>query len=235
MKAHHMVMCLCHIYRDYGEGIGLERLLSLVKEELLPRLELASTDPYDPVEVREVPKPWRILGAGNYAAVLMHPDFPRCAVKVYAPGRPGLEEELRVYESLGRHPAFSECYGSGENFIILKRLEGVTLYDCIRKGIRIPERVVSDIDEALDYARSKGLYPHDIHAKNVMMADGRGLVLDVSDFLKMEYCRMWDDFKKAYRKIYKPLLLRRPFPVPELMLEGVRKSYRHYKRWSESR
>lgn len=210
----------------------MEKLMPLVTEGLLPGLDLESADPYDPVVVREVPRPWRLLGAGNYAAVLTHPQYPKYAVKVYAPGRPGLEEELEVYRRMGRHPAFSECYGSGESFLVLKRLEGITLYDCIRKGIRIPEKVVRDIDEALDYARAKGLCPHDIHAKNVMMADGRGLVLDVSDFLKMEYCRMWDDFKKAYRKLYKPLLLRNPVPVPELMLDGIRKSYRYYKRWT---
>ncbi|WP_438448120.1 serine/threonine protein kinase [Gorillibacterium sp. sgz5001074] len=209
----------------------MNKLLNLVKEGLLPRLTLESPDPHDPVEVLEVPSPWQLLGVGNYAAVLVHPDYADYAVKVYAPGKPGLQDELQVYGRLGRHRAFSECYGSGESFLILKRLQGVTLYDCIRRGIPIPERVIRDIDEALEYARSKGLYPHDIHAKNVMLADGRGLVLDVSDFLKMEYCRMWDDFKKAYRKLYKPLLLRRPVPIPERLLEGVRKSYRYYKKW----
>lgn len=208
----------------------MKKLLKEVTEVLLPGLALESVDPYDPVVVGELPGPWTCLGAGNYAAVLLHPDFPEYAVKVYAPGRPGLEEELEVYRRLGKHPAYSESYASGDNFLILKRLKGLTVYECIRRGIRIPKQVIRDIDEALEYARSKGLYPHDIHAKNVMMENGRGLVLDVSDFLKQEYCGMWKDFKKAYYRLYVPVLLKRPFPVPYGMLEGVRKSYRLWKK-----
>lgn len=211
----------------------MKELSALVSEELLPRLRVESTDPYDPVRVRAYPKPWQILGAGNYAAVLMHPDYPQYAVKVYAPGRPGLREETEVYRRLGRHPAFSECYAAGSCFLILKRLQGNTVYECIRRGIRIPEQVIRDIDEALDYARSKGLHPHDIHAKNVMMQEGsgRGLVLDVSDFLKRENCSMWEDFKKAYFRLYVPILLKRPVPVPHGVMEAVRKSYRLWKSW----
>jgi hypothetical protein len=209
----------------------MKKLMEEVTGVLLPGLVLESVDPFDPVVVRELPDPWTCLGAGNYAAVLLHPDFPGYAVKVYAPGRPGLEEETEVYRRLGRHPAYSECFAAGENFLILKRLSGITVYECIRRGIRIPKQVIRDIDEALDYARSKDLHPHDIHAKNVMMENGRGLVLDVSDFLKQEYCGMWKDFKKAYHRVYVPFLLKRPVPVPHSVLEGVRKSYRLWKRW----
>ncbi|MBD2861182.1 serine/threonine protein kinase [Paenibacillus sp. IB182363] len=197
-----------------------------VKDELLPQLSIRSLDPYEPVEVVFVPKPWRVVGAGNYAAVLLHPAEPDRVVKIYAEGRPGLPDEIQVYRKLGCHPAYSECYYADDTFLVLKRLTGVTLYECLRRGIRIPERVITDIDKALDYARKQGLNPHDVHGKNVMMIDGRGAVLDVSDFLKDEHCAMWDDFKRMYNLFYKPLLLRVTVPIPNPLLNMLRKGYR---------
>ncbi|TNJ63074.1 serine/threonine protein kinase [Paenibacillus hemerocallicola] len=204
--------------------------MEMVQKGLLPRLEIRSADPREPVEVISVPKPWRLVGAGNYAAVVLHPEEPDKVVKVYAEGRPGLREEVEVYRKLGRHPAYSECYGAGDTFLVLKRLTGVTIYECLRRGIRIPEKVIRDIDAALEYARKRGLNPHDVHGKNVMMIEGRGVVVDVSDFLKDEYCIMWSDFKKSYYALYKPLLLRFPVPLPGPLLNMLRKGYRLVRR-----
>lgn len=75
-----------------------------------------------------LPRPWRILGRGNYAVVLHHPHHPALVVKVYGPGRPGLEQEPEVYRRIGPHRDFSQC------------LHGTTLYDCLRQGIPIPPR-----------------------------------------------------------------------------------------------
>jgi hypothetical protein len=38
---------------------------------------------------------------GNYAAFFEHPAYPDVVVKVYAPGRLGLAQEVAVYERLG--------------------------------------------------------------------------------------------------------------------------------------
>jgi len=209
----------------------MKKLVQAIEEGLLPQLHLESPHDHHPISVRFVPKPWKLLGNGNYAAVFFHPDEPERAVKVYAPGRGGVGEEAEVYRRLGIHPAYSYCYHAGDNYLILKRQHGVTLYDCLRRGIRIPEQAIRDIDEALDYARERGLHPHDVHGKNVMVDKGRGKVVDVSDFLKRDSCEMWDDFKAAYRTIYAPLLLRRPFPVPEMILNGVRRGYRLLRRY----
>lgn len=202
----------------------IQQLIDLVEGQLLPQLHIESVHPHDPVVVHHLPKPWKLLGAGNYAAVVTHPDFANFAVKVYAPGRPGLEDEAEVYRRLGSHPAFSECLHAGGSYLILRRLTGVTLYNCILRGIPIPRRVIHDVDEALDYARRKGLNPHDVHGKNVMLKDGRGIVVDVSDFLKEEPCSMWDDLKAAYDRFYFPVIRR--LPVPEFLLTAVRKGYR---------
>ncbi|TDF94510.1 serine/threonine protein kinase [Paenibacillus piri] len=208
------------------ERIG--QLIVLVERELLPLLRIESVNPHNPIEVQAVPKPWKRVGTGNYAVVVSHPEYDGLVVKVYAPGREGLEEEVEVYRRLGRHPAYSECYHAGSSYLILRRLSGITLYNCVLRGISIPRQVIDDIDAALRYARSKGLNPHDVHGKNVMLQDGRGVVVDVSDFLKQEPCRMWDDLKKAYDCFYFPIV--RKMKIPEWMLTAVRKGYRYFNR-----
>ncbi len=204
----------------------MNRLIESVHQDLLPRFQIESVDPHDPVKVRHVPKPWQLLGAGNYAAVVYHPDYPEFVVKIYAPGRPGFSEEVEVYRRLGSHPAFSECLYANDGFLILKRLHGVTLYDCMQRGLRIPKQVIHDIDQALDYARKRGLHPHDVHGRNVMMYKGRGLVVDISDFLHEEACSKWDDLKKGYYWLYRPFLSPLGIRIPYFVLDVVRRSYR---------
>ncbi|HEY9296696.1 MAG TPA: serine/threonine protein kinase, partial [Phormidium sp.] len=190
----------------YMEQLHINHLIKSIHTELLPGLQIASINPHDPVVVHHLPAPWQLLGAGNYAAVVYHPNYPEVVVKIYAPSRPGFEEELEVYRRLGSHPAFSECLYAEQGILVLKRLYGVTLYDCLHKGLRIPKQVIQDIDAALDYARKRGLYPHDVHGRNVMMYQGRGLVVDISDFLHLETCTKWDDLKRGYYLLYLPLL-----------------------------
>ncbi|MDD9268017.1 serine/threonine protein kinase [Paenibacillus sp. GCM10023248] len=204
-----------------------------IEHQLLPQLELNSEQPYEPIVVHYIPKPWKVVGSGNYAAVVMHPSYPDIVVKVYAPGRPGIEEETEVYRRLGPHPAYSECLHAGSNYLVLRRLTGVTLYKCLHRGIPIPRQVIKDIDEALAYAVSRGLNPHDVHGKNVMMKDGRGLVVDVSDFLKTEYCPMWDDLKSAYDRFYFPWVGK--IQIPDFALNVVRRSYRKWKNFRRAR
>lgn len=211
-------------------GSHINRLVESVQQELLPSFQIESVDPHNPVEVRHVPNPWRLLGAGNYAAVVYHPDYPDQVVKIYAPGRPGFEEEVEVYRRLGSHPAFSKCLYARDGFLILKRLYGVTLYDCMHLGRRIPKQVIRDIDHALDYARGRGLHPHDVHGRNVMMLEGRGIVVDVSDFLHQEACSKWNDLKKAYYWLYRPFFSPLRLPVPYFVLDVVRRSYRRFRR-----
>ncbi|NJP08252.1 MAG: serine/threonine protein kinase [Leptolyngbyaceae cyanobacterium RU_5_1] len=208
----------------------MNQLIESIHQELLSGVQIESLDPHNPVAVHQVPDPWQLLGAGNYAAVFYHPRYSDQVVKIYAPGRPGFAEELEVYRRLGSHPAFSECLYSGENFLVLKRLYGVTLYDCVHLGKRIPKQVIQDIDQALDYARDRGLHPHDVHGRNVMMQDGRGLVVDVSDFLQQEACSAWDDLKRAYYWIYVPVLSPLRLRVPYFVLDVVRAIYRYFRR-----
>lgn len=215
--------------REAGEAEA-ESLAELVRDTLRPALRTESVSPNDPVVVHHVPVPWQVLGTGNYAAVLLHPDHPELVVKVYAPGRPGFEAEREVYRRLGRHPAYSECLYAADGFLVLKRLHGVTLYDAVHRGLPIPEQVIRDIDRALDYARRRGLHPHDVHGRNVMMNDGRGLVVDVSDFLEEEDCTKWKDLRAAYHRVYRPVFMRLRMRVPYALLDTVRLGYRTFRR-----
>lgn len=205
-------------------------LIEIIYQELLPNFRIESVNPHNPVEVRYIPNHWRLIGAGNYAAVVYHFDYPDQVVKIYAPGRPGFSEEVEVYRRLGSHPAFSKCLYAADGFLVLKRLYGVTLYDCMHLGLKIPEQVIRDIDQALDYARGRGLHPHDVHGRNVMMLKGRGLVVDVSDFLHKETCSKWNDLKTAYYWLYRPLLSPLRLRVPYFLLDVVRTNYRRFHR-----
>ncbi|MFM9104170.1 MAG: serine/threonine protein kinase [Cyanobium sp.] len=208
----------------------LPELLECILSQLLPGLRIHCSDPHDPVRVLSLPHPWRRLGCGNYAAVLQHPHHPELVVKVYGPGRPGLEQEAEVYRRIGSHPAFSQCFHVGDGYLVLRRLHGTTLYDCLRQGIPIPPRVIADVDGALAYATGRGLHAHDVHGRNVMLHRGRGLIVDISDFLNPEPCRAWRDLRWAYRTVYRPLIAPLRLRMPGAVLDGVRRGYRQLRR-----
>jgi hypothetical protein len=91
--------------------------------------------------------------------------------------------------------------------------------------------VIRDIDAALNDIRCRGLFPHDVHGRNVMQNDGRGLVVDVSDFLNSEPCRAWKDVKWAYWWVYRPFFRPLGLPIPYVVLDGVRTGYRIFRRF----
>jgi hypothetical protein len=208
----------------------LPEMLERIHNQLLPQLVIHSVHPHDPVQVLSLPPPWLSLGCGNYAAVLHHPHHPELVVKVYAPGRPGLDQEAEVYRRIGCHPAFSRCFHAGTDFLVLQRLHGITLYDCLRRGIQIPEQVIDDVDAALAYAVHRGLHGHDVHGRNVMLHRGRGLIVDISDFLNPEPCRAWRDLRWAYRTLYQPLIAPLGLRAPGPLLDGLRRGYRLFRR-----
>jgi hypothetical protein len=209
----------------------LQEFCDRLETELRHQLDIESVDPHDPVVVNYCPAPWECLGKGNYAAVVYHPDFPDWVAKVYAPNRAGFAEEVEVYQCIGSHPAFSECYYAKDGILVLKRLFGMTFYDCAHRGIPIPKQVIHDIDRALNYARKQGLHPHDVHGKNVMLTtDGKGLVVDVSDFLKPEPCHAWRDLKRAYYWIYRPFFSWLRLKIPYVLLDQVRTVYRFFRK-----
>ena len=214
-----------------GVYMNIKEYVNLIDTELLPNINLSVLNQFDPIVVENRSRSWRTVGCGNYAGVFTHESFPEAVVKVYGRNHEELVNELEVYRKLGNHETFSRLYTYGENYLILKKLDGITLFNALIKGIQIPKLVIEDIDAGLDYARSVGLNPFDVHGKNVVMLDGRGYIVDVSDFYKQGYCRKWDDLKKAYYKIYRPFLYKYHPPIPFSIVDRVRKGYRRYRKW----
>lgn len=208
----------------------LDRYLRLIDQELLPFIQLTSESPFDPIIVTNQSKSWKTIGSGNYAGVFSNDENPEWVVKVYGRNPEELKKEIEVYKKLGTHGAYSTLYAYGEDYLVLKKLEGITLFDAIIKGVLIPESVIKDVDRGLHYAKSIGLNPFDVHGKNVVMNKGRGFIVDVSDFYKQGYCCKWDDLKKAYYKIYKPFLIKYHPPIPFFIMDRVRKGYRFYRK-----
>jgi len=201
-----------------------------VLELFLQEVRLESQSPVDPVVVHHTPEPWELLGTGNYAAVFLHPDYPEVVLKLYAPGRPGWEQEVQVYERLGVTPWFPICYQAADGYIVMKKMNGIPLFDCLRFGIPIPPQVMDDVEEAFALARARGLFPHDVHGKNVLMSQGRGYLIDVSDYLKNIPDRKWKDLRKAYDRVYLPFLKDRGWKIPLWVMNAVRRGYRLYRK-----
>lgn len=206
------------------------KYINLIETELLPQICLTIESPFDPIIVDNRSYSWKTVGSGNYAGVFSNDFNPEWVVKVYGRDPEELKKEIEVYKKLGNHPSFSTLYAHSENYLVLKKIEGITLFDALIKGVQIPKSVIDDIDEAIEYARSVGLNPFDVHGKNVVMSKGRGYIVDVSDFYKQGYCRKWDDLKKAYEKIYLPFIYKYHPPIPFFLVDGVRKGYRKYRK-----
>ncbi|TRZ39969.1 serine/threonine protein kinase [Niallia circulans] len=207
-----------------------KKFIHLIEIELLKKVVIKSEKAHNPVTVEHIPIGWKCVGVGNYAAVFMHYSEPDLVVKINIVDKENLKKEADIYRRLGNHPSYSQLIYEGDNYLVLKRLEGITMYNAFAKGIRIPETVIKDINEALEYARSRGLNPFDIHGKNVMMKDGRGFVVDVSDFYKQGKDEKWEDLVKAYNKLYKKTLYKYPVKIPFKALDVIRHTYRFYKK-----
>ncbi|MGG1678657.1 serine/threonine protein kinase [Neobacillus sp. NRS-1170] len=209
----------------------LGKYISLIETELLPQIFLSTPSPFDPIIVENRSSSWRTVGSGNYAGVFSNDVNPLLVVKVYGRDPDELKKEIEVYKKLGDHKAYSNLYAYSDSYLVLKKIDGITLFDALVKGVPIPESVIEDIDNGLEYARSVGLNPFDVHGKNVVMSNGRGYIVDVSDFYKHGYCSKWDDLKKAYYKIYKPFLKKYHPSIPFYVVDGIRKGYRLYRKF----
>ena len=208
----------------------INQYIQLVEKELLPQIHLTAINPYNPILVNNRSNSWKTIGTGNYAGVFAHDSQPEWVVKVYGRNPEELKKEIEVYRKLGNHESYSLLYAYGETYLVLKKLEGLTLFDAVVKGVPIPEAVIEDIDAGLAYARTVGLNPYDVHGKNVVMHQGRGYIVDVSDFYKQGNCRKWRDLKKAYYKIYRPYISKHHPPIPFFVMDGIRKGYRIYRK-----
>ncbi|WP_347551049.1 serine/threonine protein kinase [Pseudalkalibacillus hwajinpoensis] len=168
------------------------------------------------------------VGKGRSAVVFKFPGEQK-VLKVFFPAFLHLaEQEAAIYRELDNSAYYPQLFEEGEGYLILEYLEGITFYDCLVSGVKITEEMLRLVDEALNYARGKGLNPSDTHLQNVMLLHNGGVrVIDVVRFRQAKICTHWEDLKYAYYKYYlKPYF---PKKYPKWVMETIIWLYRN--RW----
>lgn len=192
-------------------------------ENLLRKLAITANQENELVSVEGCEKQLECIGIGTDAAVFRYEKSPSFAYKVYAFNRiEKMDAESQVYQILGKTDYFPIFYGKGENYLILSYEPGITLYDCLLKGIHIPKQVILDVDEIRQFVTSKGLNPRDIHLKNILMQGNRAKIIDVSEYMKPGNDQRWEYLKRGYNEIY-PLIDEKV--IPYWVIEKVKKWY----------
>ncbi|MGA8943683.1 MAG: serine/threonine protein kinase [Thermoactinomyces sp.] len=193
-------------------------------KEVIRKIGFHANPDNELVTIEELPSELKLVGYGTDAVVVQHPDLPDKVFKVFAADRlHKLDQEFKVYQRLGESPFFARCYGRGENYLLLSYEQGPTLYECLRKGIEIPEQAILDVEKGREEARRKGLNPRDIHLKNVILQHGRAKLLDVSEYLKPGNDRRWDYLVEGYYEWY-PLIRGRK--IPDWLIDSVKRMYK---------
>ncbi|SFJ67735.1 serine/threonine protein kinase, partial [Thermoflavimicrobium dichotomicum] len=143
--------------------------------------------------------------------------------KLYSPNNlDKLQNEYTAYLKIGNHPRFTQCYFKGKRYLVLKYERGPTLYECLEQGIVIPKQVIQDVEDARNFARSVGLFPTDIHLKNVILQNGRAKLIDVSKYIYPNEDKRWEHLVEGYKRFY---WLIRGKKIPIWLLELVKKTY----------
>lgn len=198
-----------------------------IAEKELSRLKVTSNGENELVTVKGDSNQFECIGVGTDAAVFRFLDAPNFAFKVFSNDKlEKLSKEIEVYLRLGHSEFFPVYYGRGSNFLVISFEEGITLYDCLLKGIHIPNKVILDIDQAIDYVLSRELNPRDIHLKNILLHEGRAKLLDVSEYMKPGNDKRWEYLKEGYKEYYH---LFDGKALPFWIIETVRKWYNQAK------
>lgn len=170
---------------------------------MLLELDVGFRERYGVVESRE------LLGSGKSADVYAIDDTR--VAKVFRSDRLyELVKEREAYKLLADVSGFVTLYESGSDYLVMDRVYGLNLYECVSRGIYIPESVMNRVDEALERSVTCGLNPNDVHLKNVMWEreSDTVVVLDVARFLDKGKDRRWTHLRWVYHNLY----LRRWFP-----------------------
>jgi predicted Ser/Thr protein kinase len=174
-----------------------------IAEPELSKVKVSSNRENELVTVRRNSDKLQCIGVGTDAAVFRYIYLPYYAFKVFSDDKLGkMETEAEVYSKLGHSNYFPVCYGHGLNFLVISFIEGMTLCDCLLKGIRIPEQVIQDVEDARNYALGRGLNPRDIHLKNIILHKGRTTLFDVSEYMRPGIDNRWEYLKEGYKEFY---------------------------------
>lgn len=179
----------------------------------------------DFVDVKSDNQNFTLIGCGCSSAVFRSVSFPGVAVKVYSPThKDEVLEETIAYKKVKGLKNFPRLYLYGSNFLAIEFIEGKSLYECLIEGIEIPDKVIRQVDEAIELARDRGLMPSDIHFKNVILTNDGIKLVDLSDYLAAEHVSRWDRLKFFYKTVYKPLL--KGMRIPKKVVDFWRKCFK---------
>lgn len=193
----------------------------------LSKVKVTSNGKNELVTVKGNSDKLQCIGVGTDAAVFRYIYVPRYAFKVFSNEKlEKMEIEIEVYLKLGQSEYFPVYYGRGFNFLVLSFEEGITLYDCLLKGVHIPAQVIQDVENARNYAFNRGLNPRDIHLKNIILREGRAKLLDVSEYLNPGNDNRWEYLKEGYKEYYHLIDGK---AIPHWIIETIRKWYNQTK------
>jgi predicted Ser/Thr protein kinase len=165
------------------------------------------------------------IGEGR-SAVVFRIHSTDYALKVFFPTHEQTAiEEAEIYRQLQSISYFPSLHGAGNNYIVIDYIEGMTLFDCLRFGIKVTSKHIETIDDALSKARERGLNPSDIHLKNIMLTDqGQIKLIDVARFRQTKNCSQWEDIKLGYFKFYRKFFF--PKKIPSYVLNTISSLYK---------
>ncbi|WP_226580325.1 serine/threonine protein kinase [Halobacillus litoralis] len=180
---------------------------------------------FNGVRPTHIPASFQLVGQGRSAAVFRL-EHTNMAVKVFYPPYKDLADvEAAVYNKLNNHKFFPVFYEKGDGFLVMEYVEGITFYDCLIKGVPITEKMVLEVDAALEFAGSLGFNPSDTHLKNILLtSEGQVKVIDVVRFTQEFDCPHWRDLKKAYEAFYQRKYI--PKRYPRFLIEFIIRLYR---------
>ncbi|WP_078429727.1 serine/threonine protein kinase [Alkalihalobacterium alkalinitrilicum] len=168
-----------------------------------------------------------LIGTGKSAAVFKV-SSTKLAIKVFYPQYTNLANvEADIYRKLNGIDYYPTLHADGPNYVVIDLIEGNTLYSCLNKGIEVHEKVINEVDNALRFAKKRGLNPSDVHLKNIFITpDSAVRIVDVARFTQEAPCPKWKDTKKAYYKFYRRGIL--PKKMPTFLLDTIGRIYRKY-------
>lgn len=219
-------------FKDTNKGWGeMEKEWEIARDSL-SQITVLAYENNEPVTIHGHSHELKCIGVGTDAAVFQSVYAPSYAFKVFAEtAADKINIERKIYDRIGESPFFPACFDSTERYLVISYEKGTTLFDCILRGIHIPEQVIKDVDKACEDLRQKGLNPRDIHLKNILLYNGRAKILDVSEYLKPGNDFRWEHLKEAYERYYPHIDGR---PVPFWIVETVRKWYHSRKKYFSS-
>lgn len=95
------------------------------------------------------------IGRGRSAAVFKIKGEAK-VIKIFYPRFAHVAaEEAAVYQKLAGTPYYPAFFEAGEGYLVIEYIEGETIFNCLVKGIELTEKLVVEVDRAIEIARER--------------------------------------------------------------------------------